>query len=62
MMKDKMKDFITIFVAANRLLFLLMGAVFGSIYCLSIGNPILAFIVFSLCASSVMYIIYKGDL
>lgn len=57
-----MKDFIKIFLAVNKLLILLIGAVFGSIYCLSIGKPILAFIIFSLCVSSIMYILYTGDL
>lgn len=56
-----MKDFIKIFIAINKLLIPLMGAVFGSTYCLSIGKPILAFITLSLCTSYVMYIIYTGE-
>jgi hypothetical protein len=53
-----MKDFIIIFLAITRLLLLSIGAVFGSIYCLSIGRPILAFIIFSLCVSSIVYLVY----
>lgn len=56
-----MKDFIIIFLAVNRLLLLLIGAVFGPIYCLSIGKPILAFIIFSLCVSSIAYVLYKEE-